>query len=54
MSYAWNYTHVSVDDGSPARLVGYVSDGFVEMENEDGDRWFDLESDWAAVEDEAS
>ena len=44
----WEPTHESAHDGSPARFIRRNGSGVL-MENEDGDRWTDPESDWVHI-----
>lgn len=49
MSAAIWWTHLSVSDGSPARLIT-TSGKYGLFENEDDDRWWDHLDEWAKDE----
>lgn len=50
MTTTWEPTHVSVLDGSPARLIGVHGHGHIRLDNEDGYRWSDPESAWEPID----
>lgn len=47
----WVPTHLSVGDGSPAKMLIMGRNGTCTMENENGDVWSDLIKNWKRIRD---